>query len=150
MDARFPTNTTNALVQAMQAADETTRVWLETDSAVKALIQTFNLGVEGSFAAGGVQALAAVCTAAGYANMQKKFLGWRGNHIQSLQLVSCDFLAFHLTIPDEAEVFTFEKWVYTYEDGRQVFTQGSVDHYLLARKADGWKVKFVENFTCER
>lgn len=114
-------------------------------------IYQFNLGVDGSFKAGGVEGLKNLCTGMGYERMQQKYSGWRSKQIKALNLVECSFLSFDLLAgdPKKARVYTFEKWVFVYENGEEVKTRGSIDGYDLFFENDTWKVDHVETFARE-
>ncbi len=142
MPHRFHTTSTNLLAED-SASPELKDLTL-TDRSLKALLLDFNLAVEASFIAGGMEAMNAWCTPAGVERMKAKYAGWRQQQVAALKLVRCDFLSFDLS-PDEqrAQVFTYEKWCFVYEDGREVPTSGSVDGYDIHLTADGWRVDSV-------
>lgn len=128
---------------------------LQHQKAIVELLQTFNPGVQNSFFTGGVQGLKDCCTAEGYAKMEVKYKTWREKQIRELNLVSCEFLSFTL-VPPESEkdelsalAYTFEKWVFVYENGEQKPTRGSVDRYVLIYEGEHWKVDSVMTYAGE-
>ncbi|HPH95839.1 MAG TPA: hypothetical protein PKW33_10580 [Anaerolineaceae bacterium] len=145
MPQRFHTTSTNELAHlAGQTVPPEAKPLVEADCRIQNLILRFNLGIEKAFVAGGMLDLRDCCTQVGLERMEAKYKGWRAQKISALNLVSCDFLSFDLT-PDgtKARVFTFEKWIFTYEDGRKVPTAGSVDCYEVHRVQDRWRVDSV-------
>jgi hypothetical protein len=146
----FPLNSTNQLVQAAKGCTYVgDPAAPEANEHIQRLLQAFNLGVQASFAAGGVQALQPLTTADGYVRMQKKYAGWISRGVVELNLVSCEFLAFNLTGDNQARAYTFEKWVFVYADGKSVPTAGSVDGYVLEYADGGWRVKSVMTYAPE-
>ena len=142
MPHRFRTTTTNLLAE--DPGNLELHELAETDRSLKSLLLNFNLAVEASFKAGGMEAMAAWCTPAGVERMKGKYANWRKQQISALNLVRCDFLSFDLVEDGQrAQVFTYEKWVFVYEDGREVATSGSVDGYDIHLTADGWRVDSV-------
>jgi hypothetical protein len=128
---------------------------LAHQQAVIELLHTFNPGVQNSFFANGVQGLEPLTTAEGYARMQKKYTNWRAAGIRELNLVLCDFLSFTLDPVKDNEAtlsavaYSFEKWVFVYENGDQKPTRGSVDRYVLRHEGGGWKVDSVMTYAAE-
>ena len=168
MTEKFPINTTQSTLAcgrkiaetlaSAQPENKTLRQladqYLELEKnniEIQSLLHDFNLGVQGSFPAGGVQGMTSVCSAKGHALMQKKYTGWRQKGVKALNLVECNFLAYNLQADNasRARAFTFEKWVFVYENGEEVFTQGSIDRYDLVRQDDGWKMENVDFFPRE-
>jgi hypothetical protein len=170
MTSQFPTNTSQALLQAgitlaegllssksikemdmlrQQASQLLSRS--TADAGIQQTLHQFNLGVQNSFQSGGVQGLKDLCTVDGYTRMQTKYSGWRQKQICALNLVLCDFLAFNLVEDNltSAAAFTFEKWVFVYENGEEVHTRGSIDGYDLRCEDGVWKVNSVETFARE-
>jgi hypothetical protein len=146
MPHRFHTTSTNRIIQLAGQPDQVEFQRLrEIDRQLQNLILNFNLGVEGSFSAGGMQGLKDCCTAAGLVRMQEKYSNWAGQQVAALNMVSCDFLSFDL-FPEQnrARVFTFEKWVFVYADGRQAPTEGSVDGYDVHLVDGQWRVDSVK------
>ena len=47
------------------------------------------------------------------------------------------------------EAYTFEKWVFVYENGESVPTKGSIDGYDFRLEDDGWRIEKVETFARE-
>ncbi|MCE5209731.1 MAG: hypothetical protein LLG42_15675 [Chloroflexi bacterium] len=144
MPPQFPINSTNQLVQSAKSDQHTL---FEIGRQIQALLQKFNLSVQGSFSAGGVQGLEQLTTASGYEIMQKKYSNWINRQVVALNLASCEFLSFNLTADqNHAKAFTFEKWVFVYADGKTVPTAGSVDGYDL-RQVDGqWRVDSARTY----
>lgn len=151
MPQRFHTTSTNRIIQLTQpSANAELDDMLEINRQIQRLIENFNLGVEGSFTAGGMQGLKNFCTPAGLARMQEKYTGWKKQSIAALNLVSCDFLSFDLnTEKDLAHVFTFEKWVFVREDGTETYTEGSVDGYEMHFSDGRWLVDSVKFYAPE-
>lgn len=144
MPQRFHTTSTNRIIQlAGQPGSLEYLHLLEVNRKLLDLLIRFNLGVENSFRVGGMQGLAECCTAAGLKRMEVKYTNWRAATVAELNLVSCDFLSFDLLEKDRARVFTFEKWVFVYEDGRQAPTAGSVDGYDVHLVNGLWRVDSV-------
>jgi hypothetical protein len=160
----FTRSTTAALaagLQKEQAASDPSEIkeaeWLQHQAEIEALIQHFNLGVQNSFAEGSVNGLAPRCTPQGFIRMQKKHSGWRERAIKELNLTACEFLSFTLEPPTAgannnglaATAYTFEKWVFVFENGEQKATKGSVDRYILQFLEGNWKVDSVMTYAAE-
>lgn len=144
MPHRFHTTSTNRIIQlAGQPGSPEYIHLLEVNRKLLDLLIRFNLGVENSFRAGGMQGLAECCTSAGLKRMEAKYTNWRAAAVAELNLVSCNLLSFDLLEKDRARVFTFEKWMFVYEDGRQVPTAGSVDGYDVHLVNSLWRVDSV-------
>lgn len=169
MDTRFPGNNTNNLLATGKhlaellvtgITDETKAGAIDLaekmtlggklDDEIQKTIQLFNNGVQNSFKAGGVDGLKPYTTASGFERMQGRYSAWRERKIAELNLVSCQFLAFNV-LPGgkQMEAYTFEKWVFVYENGESVPTRGSIDGYDFRLEDDGWRIEKVETFARE-
>jgi len=151
MDPRFRLSTLPAFLFGTNQPDSLSDLG-KTSAAIWNLIERFNCAVETAFEVGNANTFESLCTAAGWALMQRKFDKWRTvHHIRALHLVSCDFLTLDLdpARPDLAHAFTCEKWIYHYEDSSQTPPQASVDRYQLYFENDTWKVASVESYTKE-
>jgi len=151
MPAEFPINTTNQLVQvASQHTGFDMVSAAEANDEIQALLRRLNLGVQDSFAAGGVHAMETLTTPEGYVIMQQKYARWISRQIVELNLVSCEFLAFDLLEDgSRARAYTIEKWVYVYADGRAVSTPGSVNGYNLQWTDGQWRVGSAATYSVE-
>lgn len=145
MPHRFHTTSTNRIVHLSSRPDlPEYQCLVQINRQLQDLILRFNLGVEGSFSAGGMQGLKSCCTPEGLERMNGKYANWTAQGVKALNLVSCDFLSFDLSEDGQrAAVFTYEKWVFLYADGRQVATSGSVDGYDVHLEGDTWRVDSV-------
>jgi hypothetical protein len=150
MTTHFGEITTQAILRALQEGQRPEGL-LNANLAIQSLLKQFNLGVEGSFRLGGMDHMQPLCTAGGFGRMQQKYSAWRERRISELNLVDCDFLAFDLdpARADRARAFTFEKWVFVYENGERFATQGSVDFYELHQEEGNWKVDSAVTFARE-
>jgi hypothetical protein len=145
MPQRFHTTSTNRII-ALSAQPNLAefQFLLQANRQLQDLIMRFNLGVEGAFPAGSMHGMAACCTAGGLERMQGKYANWTDHGIITLKLVSCDFLSFDLMEDGQrAAVYTYEKWVFIYADGRQEATSGSVNGYDVHRVDGTWRVDSV-------
>ncbi|MDX9863719.1 MAG: hypothetical protein RBT34_02825 [Anaerolineaceae bacterium] len=151
MPQRFPaTSTRHMLALASKPDQKEFQQLLEIDHRIQNLLMKFNLGVDASFSEGGMAGLKEFTTPAGFARMQEKYAGWSSQGVKVLQLVSCHFLSFDLHSNEEqAQAFTFEKWVFVYAGGREVHTQGSVDGYDLHLVNGEWLVNSVQFYPPE-
>jgi hypothetical protein len=142
---RFHTTSTNRIVAlSPQPSLPEYQFLMQINRQLQDLILRFNLGVEGSFSADGMHGLKTCCTPDGLKRMEEKYTHWTGQQITALNLVSCDFLSFDLSDDGQrASVFTYEKWVFNYADGRQVATSDSVDGYDVHLADDAWRVDSV-------
>ncbi len=148
MPAEFPRNSTNQIVQAATACADV-KTLSDTDHQIQALLREFNLGVQASFSADGVQGMQQFTTAEGYQVMQKKYANWMSRQVTALNLVSCEFLAFNLTGGGKARAWTFEKWIFEYADGKTFPTAGSVDGYDLEQVNGQWRVVSARTYAAE-
>ena len=145
MPHRFHTTSTNRLVAlSAQPSLPEYQFLMQVNRQLQDLILRFNLGVEGSFSAGGMHGLVACCTPDGLKRMEEKYTNWTSQQVKALNLVSCDFLSFDLSDDGQrAAIFTYEKWVFVYADSRQVATSGSVDGYDVHLADGAWRVDSV-------
>lgn len=148
MPADFPVNSTNQIIQAAQGCGGVPTL-TDADRQIQALLKEFNLGVQGSFAAGGVEGMRRLTTPEGYQVMQKKYATWMSRQVTELNLVSCEFLAFNLTGDGKARAWTFEKWIFVYADGKTLPTAGSVDGYDLQQIDGEWRVVSARTYAAE-
>jgi hypothetical protein len=150
MSALFGENTTQEIIRSLENGERPAAL-LAARHAIQDLLQNFNPGVEASFRLGGMDHMQPLCTAAGFERMQQKYAAWRARNISALNLVSCDFLSFDLddSHPDRATAFTFEKWVFVYENGEFIPTRGSVDFYELRLEDGFWKVDSAVTYARE-
>ena len=169
MSTRFPGNNTNnllatgrhladLLVNGISAENQAGAAELaahmiegcKLDDEIQKTIQLFNNNVENSFKVGGIDGVKPYTTASGFERMHGRFAAWRERKIAELNLVSCQFLAFNI-LPGgrQMEAYTFEKWVFVYENGESVPTKGSIDGYDFRLEDDGWRIEKVETFARE-
>lgn len=155
----------NLMCQLLSLGDNLSSQWLDPRvvddfMALKAgytraydLIYRFNLGVSKIFTLGDVAHMAEFCTPAGLERMQKKYQLWREKNITGLNLLSMEMLSVNGLNPDNCEcpfeVFTFERWTFSYADGRKVDTSGSIDRYQLECYQGVNRIDFVETFARE-
>ena len=148
---RFNTTSTNLMVElaARNQHDEFKHL-LDIHTHLQILITGFNLGVERMFIENTADGMAEFCTEAGVQRFHEKYANWKNEQVAALTLVSCDFLSFNLSEDqNHAQVFTYEKWIFTYNDGRKVHTEGSVDGYDVHKNSNGWRVDSVKFYAPE-
>jgi hypothetical protein len=148
MPQRFHTTSTNRILQLAQPQNTPElKDLLQTDRQIKRLIQDFNLAVEASFTAGGMQGLKNLCTPAGFVHMQEKYAGWKSQSIAALHLITCNFLSFDWDAQKNfARAFTQEQWGFTYTDGKEIPNHESVDEYEIDCIDGQWLVDSVRSY----
>ncbi len=155
----------NLMCQLLSLGDQLSSQWLDPrvvddfvtlkQSYTRAydLIYRFNQGVSKIFQLNSVDPVAEFCTPAGLARMQKKYQGWREKGITGLDLLAIEMLSVNGLNPDDCgcpiEVYTFERWTFSYADGRKVDTSGSIDRYQLECQGGINRIDFVETFVKE-